>query len=159
MTSRSRIHPPASVTAATGLEAILVEGARLPLRYWRSRFFFTGGRDPDLFEATGGRFPVTPVADKTHPVFAIKPLPDGAGCRVCPCSSKKPFRKADRQKARSIPGGCVLNHTGFVTDRRSYLIESVTFNIPASVARNLRFRGEVPETCIELPDNSEGNLK
>jgi len=146
MASNRRRYSLRALAADTGLAAVLVDGARLPLKHWRERFFFTGGPDPMLYAITGGRFPRTPDPGKTHPVFALSGLPDGAGFRVCPCSSKKP---APGKAGLAIRKGCILTHTGHVMDRRSHLITHVTFNIPPSVARDLRFRGEVPEDCIE----------
>jgi len=139
------------MSASNNLSAVLVNGAKLPLRFWRSRFYFTGAGDLEIFPLTGGRFPAKPISGKTHPIFVLEMLPNGAGSRVCPCSSKKPRNRRDK---RSIREGCPFLYTGFVSDKRSYLIESITLNIPTSIAYSLRFRGEVPESCIETADDN-----
>ncbi|MFP4350100.1 MAG: hypothetical protein ACLFQY_17540 [Desulfococcaceae bacterium] len=134
-----------TLTADKHLSLVLGAATNLPLKYWQPHFYFTGAEDEKLAGITEGRFPATPIPKKTHPVFALKPLPDGAGCTVCPCSSRRPF---DQAIYHFIRKGCRFLHTGFETDRNSYLVEQVRFNLPASVANRLHFRGEVPVECI-----------
>ncbi|MDD5204085.1 MAG: hypothetical protein PHS17_01615 [Desulfobacterales bacterium] len=106
--------------------------------------FFRGLPDKLAYEWSGGQFPAKPGSGN-HPVFSSKPLPDGTGFRVCPCSSKRPF---DEKSFRFIRKGCRLLHTGYTMDRNSYLIEKIRLNIPRTLAHRLRFLGEVPEECI-----------
>lgn len=134
-----------TVTAQKNLSLILCAATNLPLPYWQPHFYFTGAEDERLSGITGGRFPGKPIPNKTHPIFALKPLPDGAGFTVCPCSSKKPY---DQAIYHFIRKGCRFLHTGFKTDRNSYLIEKIRFNIPTSLASRLHFRGEAPVECI-----------
>jgi hypothetical protein len=140
-----------SFTALNTLELVLNPGARLPLSFWRDNFRFAGARDDTLQEVTEGRFPVKIEDGKTHPLHTLEKLPGAVGFTVCPCSSKKPFGV---KRYRYIKVGCELLHTGVVIDRNSYLVEGATFNIPASMARELRFQGEVPAACCL----SQGNL-
>ncbi|NLI83771.1 MAG: hypothetical protein GX443_19125 [Deltaproteobacteria bacterium] len=117
---------------------------RLPPCYWEPRMLFFGASDTRVREVTG-EFPHTVVSRKsTHPLFVLKTLP-GVAQRVCPCSSK------DWGARRSIRRGCVLQYTGVVTDRASYLVESCSFNLPLDPAflGRLEFRGRVPEECLD----------
>lgn len=117
----------------------------LPLRYWKPKMIFSGAPDKTLSALTFGQFPKKVVPGKTHPVFSMRELPDRVGFSVCPCTSKKPFG----QKAiRFIKKGCRLLHKNQFTDRDSYILDSLRFNMPASVAFRLRFRGGVPDKCI-----------
>ncbi|MFH1351731.1 MAG: hypothetical protein ABII26_12480 [Pseudomonadota bacterium] len=128
------------------IEAILGSVIRLPVKYWKPRMLFFGAEDRELLDLTSGRFPAGQVTKKKRPVFSIESLPQRSGFRVCPCSSQIPYRK---KKYRYIEKDCQLMHTGHVTDRKSYLIEEVSFNIPPSVASRLRFYGEVPKECLK----------
>lgn len=134
-----------TLTAKHHLDLILCSAKRLPLEYWRTGFWFVGASDEALHTLTDGLFPHAVMEKKTHPVYALKPLPDQVGCRVCPCSSKRPY---SAPSYRFIRKGCVLKHKKHTMDRDSYLIEGVTFNIPASMAGRLPFMGEVPEECV-----------
>lgn len=133
-----------TMTAEIDLRRILAAVVGLPLAYWKERMLFRGLPDKLSFQWSAGRFPAMP-GPGTHPVFSLKPLPDGAGFRVCPCSSKRPF---DEKSFRFIQKGCRLLHTGYIMDRHSHLIEKIQLNIPRSLAPRLRFLGEVPEECI-----------
>lgn len=135
---------PRTMTAERDLESILGVVTGLPLPYWKERMLFRGLRDKLAFRWTGGRFPAK-RSSGTHPVFAIKALPENTGFRVCPCSSKKPFNE---RIFRFIQKGCCLLHTGHTMDRHSYLVDKIRLNIPSSAASRLRFMGEVPEDCI-----------
>ena len=137
---------PTTMTADNSLDIILGSVKRLPLKHWRQNFFFFGVRDEDFLELTGSEFPAKLVKNKSHPVFAIKPLPGSSGFNVCPCSSKKPIK---RKEYRYIAKGCQLLHTGHTMDRHSYLVENITFNIPPAIAYSLWFRGEVPAECLK----------
>ena len=134
---------PGHTAIKEGIGRVLGAVTHLPILYWKARMFFRGAKDRELLKLTGNRFPAKPK--KTHPVFSLKPLPHDVGFRVCPCSSKKPF---DGSGDRFIRKGCQLLHTGHIMDRHSYLVEKCFFNIPRSMAWNLRFKGEVPEDCI-----------
>ena len=136
----------ATMTADKNLDIILGSVVRLPLRNWRKNFFFTGAKDEEFLELTENKFPLKSVPNKRHPVFAIKSLPENAGFKVCPCSSKQPSKK---REYRYIKKGCRLLYTNHLMDRHSYLVEEVSFNIPQSIACILRFRGEVPNNCIK----------
>lgn len=105
--------------------------------------FFHGAFDVGLREATGV-FPATLRPDrKTHPLFVLERLGD-LGHRVCPCSSRNWAAR------RFIREGCVLEITGRVTDRNSYLVESCAFNLPLDPEfwEPLLFMGRVPEPCL-----------
>jgi hypothetical protein len=138
-----------SLTAEINLDHVLGATLNLPLKYWRPRFYFTGAPDETLHELSDGEFPAakTPArfSHKTHPILALKSLPDTVGFKVSPCSSQKPYRMG---RFRYIRGGCRLRYTGHVMDRDSYIVDKVRFNIPSSVAYRLRFLGEVPEACL-----------
>ncbi len=117
---------------------------RLAPRFWQARMFFRGARDKDLRTATG-TFPETQrKLCRTHPIFVLKVLGD-LGHQVCPCSSK------NWGVHRCIRKGCVLEMTGTVMDRNSYLVENCAFNLPRDPAfvEGLFFVGRVPETCLE----------
>lgn len=107
--------------------------------------FFFGAKDEELSGLTSSRFPGRVVSGKKHPVFSLKPLPEGVGFQVCPCSSKRPFEEG---VFRYIEKGCRLRHTAYIMDRDSYLIELARFNIPVSMAGRLLFKGEVPADCL-----------
>ena len=134
-----------NTTANNVLALILTSNARIPLKYWRRNFWFVGARDEDLHRLTGGRFARDFDPEKTHPIMALRVLEHGAGCVVCPCSSKKPFQAST---FRFIRQECVLLHTGHVMDRNSYLVESLSFSMPVSMGGRVAFKGEVPEPCI-----------
>lgn len=136
-----------TLTAHAHLDHVLGSVINLPMAYWRPRFLFAGASDERLSELSQGRFPRTLMPSKTHPVFASKPLPDGVGFQVIPCSTKRPRGKIE---FRCIRLGCRLRHTGQRMDRNSFLIDAVRLNLPASIGGRLRFRGEVPEKCIAI---------
>jgi hypothetical protein len=105
--------------------------------------FFQGAFDVELRRATGV-FPATFRADRrTHPLFVLDRIAD-LGHRVCPCSSR------NWAAHRFIREGCVLEFTGCVTDRNSYLVESCAFNLPLDPEfwTPLLFMGRVPESCL-----------
>lgn len=131
---------------AEKVEAILPAVTHLPLRFWKPRMFFMGAEDRQLKELSEGRFPSHVVPRKTHPVFALRPLQGAPGFQVCPCSSQRPYRG---KEFRYVTKGCRLLHTNHMMDRDSYLVETVRFNIPPRFAHRLRFRGEVPESCLK----------
>lgn len=131
--------------ASKNMDLILGSLKNLHLRYWRDNFFFKGAPDSELIHLTKGFFPRDLIPYKTHPIFSLQKLPDYAGFRVCPCSTRKFYH---RNAYRYLKKGCVLKHTGKTLDRDSRLVESIYFNIPQSFASRLRFFGEVPETCI-----------
>ena len=135
-----------SVTADKNLELILTTNARLPLRFWRTHFWFIGLSDKTLLGLTEGLFPRKLKGDKWRPLFSLERMANGVGFKVCPCSSKKPF---NMNEFRFVIEGCRLLHTNHVLDRNSYLVEEITVNIPTSMALDVRFKGEVPEPCIQ----------
>ena len=135
---------PRGMTADRHLEAVLGSVTRLPLPHWKDGMFFKGFPDESAWELSGGRFPAGPIRG-THPVFSLKAQPDSVGFRVCPCSSKRPYHG---ETVRYVRKGCCLLHTGHIVDRNSYLVEECRFNIPRSLAAELRFLGQVPEDCI-----------
>lgn len=118
----------------------------IPLKYWQPGYQFIGLSDYKLYQLTRGAFP-RKLEIKTRPLHSLEGLPHNVAYKVCPCSSKRPF---DMLKVRFVREGCRLLHTNHFVDRKSYLIENVTFNIPSSMYRELRFIGEVPEDCIEI---------
>ena len=144
---------PGAPTAGMNLSLVLVTGSQLPVRFWKPFFFFKGAGDPDLLRLSGGRFPLTTTPGKTHPVISLEPLPGLIGYRVCPCSTKKPFRA---RVIRYIRKGCRLLHTDRVMDQNSYVIESVEIPLPAALASKLRFQGEAPVECIITVDAPKG---
>ena len=137
---------PTSITVEKNLELILVSNARIPIKYWRPNFRFTGLGDESLHNLTGGEFPKKLETGKKHPIFSLDRLSDGIGFKVCPCSSKRPF---NMHRYRYVRKGCRLLHTNEIVDRHSYLVENITLNIPPALYRETKFRGEVPEACIE----------
>jgi hypothetical protein len=137
---------PGTITADNDLDLVLGSTRNLPLRYWRAGFFFFRAPDEKLLETTGGLFPAKLIRGKTHPVYALHQLPDQVGFKVCPCSSKRPF---DRIQFRYIKKGCHLLHSNEHMSRNSFLVETVKFNIPPSMAYRLIFNGEVPATCLQ----------
>jgi hypothetical protein len=134
-----------SVTARKDLDLVLSAATYLPLQFWRKNFLFFGAKDKKLLLLTGGAFPAKLEPDKARPVFCLAVLPDGAGCKACPCSTKPPFSKGPH---RFIPEGCTLRHTGKRTDKRSFLVEKFSFPVPRSLSADLRFKGEVPSECL-----------
>jgi hypothetical protein len=133
-------------TAANDLDLILPSVISLPLTWWRKNFFFKGMTDERLSEETRGDFPAIPKKQGTHPVFALKPVLNHIGFVVCPCSSQLQYLKVPW-----IEKGTRLLHTHHEMDRRSYLITHIQFNMPASVATQLRFQGEVAHSDIISP--------
>jgi len=127
-------------------EALLPLAKRVPLRYWCKGMLFAGAGDDSVSRLTAGKFPKRLVTGMTHPVYALRALQGQVGFKVCPCSSHKPF---DAGACRYIAKGCRLLHTGRETDRNSYLVEAVCFNIPRSMAPRLRFMGQVPDSCLK----------
>lgn len=137
-------------TAANDLDLILPSAISLPLPYWRRNFFFKGMADSRLAEETRGDFPAIPKRKGTHPVFALKPVLDQIGFTVCPCSSQPQYSMVPW-----IEKGTRLLHTNHEMDRRSYLITHIRFNMPASVASQLRFQGEVRQGDIVSPSRKQ----
>jgi hypothetical protein len=135
-----------TITADKDLELILGSVKNLPITYWRPNYFFFGGKDIELKRLTDGAFPAKPVSGKSHPVFALRPLPQNVGFKVCPCSSQKPYAAS---AYRFIARNCRLEPTGYQMDRNSYLVETVELNIPRAFAYELRFRGRVPDSCLK----------
>ncbi|MDT8379308.1 MAG: hypothetical protein RQ739_10490 [Desulfotignum sp.] len=133
-------------TAANDLDLILPSVISLPLAWWRKNFFFKGMIDDRLAEETHGDFPAIPKKQGTHPVFALKPVLNHIGFVVCPCSSQPQYSKVPW-----IEKGTRLLHTLKEMDRRSYLITRIQFNMPASVASQLCFQGEVAQSDIISP--------
>jgi hypothetical protein len=123
----------------------LTLNARIPLNYWRPDYQFLGLSDQKLYLLSRGAFP-RKVEPKSRPLHGLQGLPHNVAYKVCPCSTKRP---PDMRKVRYVRQGCRLLHTNKAVDRNSYLIENVTLNIPSSFCRELRFRGEVPEECVE----------
>jgi len=128
------------------VKVVLGAVAHLPIRFWKPKMFFTGARDEELAEITDERFPAKVVPGKSHPVYALKELPENVGFAVCPCTSTKPY---SRGVFRFIRKGCRLRYTQHTMDRNSFLVEMCRFNIPRSIAYVLRFKGEVPDKCVE----------
>ena len=145
LTARQLWRSQKTPTAENNLDLVLCLNARLPVQHWRCSFFFTGAPDSTLLELTSGRFPAKFIPGKTHPVFVLKKLPDNTGARVCPCSTKKPFKGIH---CRYIGDECHLEPTGYRV-KKSYLIEKIQFNIPGPTAYQLSFKGEVPAECIK----------
>jgi len=143
--------PKTTLTADHDLDTVLGSVVNLPMRWWRKNFLFFGARDDDLFSITFGIFPAVPIPDKSHPVICARRFPNTGGVKVYPCSTQKPW-KSKKKSPRYIPEGCRLLHTGVETDRNSYLLEMIPIRLPSSVAYRLRFRGEVPEDCIQTAD-------
>lgn len=139
--------PEASEKLMENVEAVLGAVTHLPIRFWKQSMFFSGARDKDLSIFTNGGFPRSTAPQKSHPVYTLQKLPQNVGFAVCPCSSNRPFNQG---VFRYIRKGCKLLHTQHIMDRDSFLIDSIRFNIPRSKAYALRFRGEVPDRCIEL---------
>jgi len=124
----------------------------IPLRHWRPNYQFIGLSDHELHQLSRGVFP-RKLEPKARPLHSLESLPYNVAYKVCPCSSKRPF---DMRRVRYVREGCRLLHTNKAVDRNSYLIENVTLNIPSSLCRELRFRGEVPEECIETDFKPSG---
>jgi hypothetical protein len=137
-------------TAENDLDLILPSVTSLPLLYWRKNFFFKGMADTRLAEETQGHFPAIPKKQGTHPVFALKPVLNHIGFAVCPCSSQPQYSAVPW-----IEKGARLLHTDHEMDRRSYLITHIRFNMPASVATQLRFQGEVRQGDIVFPSRKQ----
>jgi len=137
---------PKSLTADKHLELILGSVTRLPLQYWKKNYFFTSASDDMLYRLSEGNFPARRVPDKRHPILTLKALPDRIGFQVCPCTSRKPY---DKSTYRYVQKGCILHYTAFQMDRNSFILEWLRLNIPASLALEVRFRGRVPDDCIQ----------
>lgn len=137
----------ATLTAEKNLDLILGAVTHLPVNYWKPFFFFKGAADEELLRLSNGLFPTTTQPGKTHPVVSLKPLPDGIGYKVSPCSSKRPWKL---KIGHAIRKGCRLTPTGYTMDRLSYVIEHIELPIPASLAITLCFKGEIPVDCIEV---------
>lgn len=134
-----------TLTAKKDMGLVLASVLNLPVMYWRPFFFFSGAKDSDVVALTAGRFPATTQPGKTHPVIALKPLPNNAGYRVNPCSSAPPRNYGT---IHFIKKGCRLAHTGYELDRDSFVVTHIEVPLPAGIAGKLRFRGEVPVECI-----------
>jgi hypothetical protein len=124
----------------------LTFNARIPMNYWRPDYRFIGLSDDRLYRMSNGAFPRR-LEPKTRPLHSLEELPHNVAYKVCPCSSRRPF---DMCRVRFVREGCRLLHTNHVVDRKSYLIENVPLNIPSSMYRELRFRGEVPKDCLGI---------
>jgi len=131
-----------TLMADKNLDLILGSVTHLPLKYWRKNFFFKGGLNSELKTMTRGEFPAKADPNGTHPVFALKPVADGAGFEVCPCSSSA------WNKQKWIKKGTRFLYTGKILDRTSYIVEYIRFNLPASEAMKLWFMGQVADPDI-----------
>ncbi|NDY73839.1 hypothetical protein DO021_18915 [Desulfobacter hydrogenophilus] len=135
-----------TMTADTDLELVLVDGARLPLSLWRKHFFFKGGLNLTLKTLTRGIFPAKANPKGTHPIVALNPVAGGIGFSVCPCSSSGYRHKTWVDKGTS------LFYTGHIMEKTTYFVDHIRFNIPASEAVKLRFKGEIPVNAIQAID-------
>lgn len=135
-----------TITAGKNLDMILGSVTSLPVKYWRPNFFFVGMPDEKTRNLTSKTFPRKFIPGKTHPVFALKPMPGNSGFKVCPCSTKPPFNRGPHQY---IKCGCTLNYTHNIMDKQSYLVRKIQFPIPQNIAGKLRFFGEVPNRCLK----------
>jgi len=131
--------------APRDLEMVLGSTVYLPIRFWRKNFYFSGALDQALHARTEGAFPETVLEGKSRPLFVSKAFQQGVGAAAAPCTSKRPYRMAH---CHFICKGCRLLHTGFETDKTSYILDRFRFNVPVSLSEALRFRGEVPLSCI-----------
>lgn len=134
-----------TVTAPNDLDLILSSTVYLPVRFWRRNFYFSGALDETLSEHTGKAFPAKVVKGKTRPLFVLKASQQGISAAVAPCTSRTPYQFSH---CHFIRKGCRLMHTGFETDKTSYVLDRFRLNVPGSLAETLRFRGEVPLSCI-----------
>lgn len=131
--------------APRDLDLILCSTVYLPMCFWRKNFYFSGALDEALHERTDGDFPATVIDGKTRPLFVLKTSRQGVPAAAAPCTSKLPYRLSH---CHFIRKGCRFLHTGFETNKTSYILDRFRLNVPASLAETLRFRGEVPISCI-----------
>ncbi len=100
-------------------------------------------RDETIHGLSDQRFPGKVISFKRRPIFCLKVLPNNIGAEVCPCSTQKQYKKS-----RYIRKDCRLEYTGYIMDKKSFLVERIRFNIPSFSAGKLTFRGKVPAGCI-----------
>jgi hypothetical protein len=135
------------------IDAKRTQGTRsirfLPVAFWPENGLFVGAKDTGLRTFTGGRFQTkAETSAGTHPIFVLQKVGNLAH-QVCPCSTKKYMNK------RAIPKGCVLEHTFYVVQERTFLVEDCVFQVPKdkNFIWNLRYWGRVPETRLESEED------
>ena len=115
----------------------------LPRDYWQEGCLFFGFSDEGWQERTGGVFPAT--LKSTHPLYVWKT--DQTGETVCPCTSRK------NNDAGMIPEGSVLEFTGHVTEKTSYVLHALRFPVAPEESLNekLDFKGVFPPENLRKP--------
>ena len=121
-----KIRPPASRLRPKDtrpIGAALVRDARVPSVFWSAGWVLREIEDTCWLTITEQSFPRRLRPDhKGHPGYVLEEV-DIYALRLCPCSSLP-------QRCPSIPRGAVLQPTGFVNDRETFVIEGCASVIP-----------------------------
>ncbi len=130
------------------MDLVLSSMRWVPVSYWEPLFFFKGARDLTLRTLSKDVFPAKIKEDSnSHPLLSLNKIEGERGFQACPCSSRMPFNVGD---ASYIDKGCVLEHTQWEMDRRSFIVDKIIVPITPDIARKLRFWGEVPTECLRV---------
>ena len=100
------------------IDALLVRDARLPMTCWREGWVLREIEDGVWLTITAETHPFPRRLRPDHwghPGYVLEEVGNYA-LRLCPCTSL-------RQSGQRIPRGAVLQPTGVVTDRDTYLVE------------------------------------
>lgn len=126
------------------IDAVLVRDARLPLTFWREGWVLREIEDGTWLTLTAEThaFPRRLRSDHVgHPGYVLEEIGNYA-LRLCPCSSLP-------QPGPRVPKGTVLQPTGFVNERDTYLVEgsSAVISRDGAIFRQYpRFLGIFPRT-------------
>ena len=115
----------------------------LPRDYWQDGCLFFGFSDEGWQKRTEGAFPVT--LKSSHPLYVWKS--DQTGEIVCPCTSRK------TSNAGMIPEGSVLDFTGDINEKTSYVLHTLRFPVASeeSLDEQLTFKGVFPPEKLGKP--------
>ncbi len=115
---------------------------RFPPAHWCPNMIFRGAADRELKKFSKSFPSVLRPGHPTHPIFVLSE--SSFGHRVCPLSTK------NYSAGRFVAKNCVLEITGEVLDRDSYLVEDCAFLLPEDPVfwKGLRFTGTAPQACI-----------
>ncbi len=118
---------------------------RPPMEYWRKGWVFKNVQDLIWQNITEGAFP--DYVHTTHPGYVLQEIGD-YGIALCPLTTH-PKKK---QRKRLIPKGKLLDVTGHVMDKDSYLVERAISRLPRCgqiFKRNPSFLGVYPPEKLQ----------
>jgi hypothetical protein len=111
---------------------------------WKENLLFSEMSNFDLGRLTGGQF-IIRDSERTHPVFLLRKI-ERDSFQLCPCSSQE----YNKEKASYIRKGSITPPSRIPTDRNSYVLHFLSFNLNSTSRETdrLPLRGLVSEEDI-----------